>query len=1232
MDDYAPQYIAHNVPLLFVSGLGSFQTPDSQNEPQLKLEGPQISSSIPVVDTEDARALLKYFKDTDARNLAWNSREHGRQKKFKIKTVGRNYTLPARRSQVALGSGIPFNPRSPTESSKPILHSPLSPLTPGSPLFPDGLIDPRWIDKHQDQIPSAYVSFYAFDSDPNMSSLHDNQLKTDINQTKEVLARYKTRLIVALMSDKSTLQAPDIEDRLANIRRATGLDSKTSLFFLPPNSSAVELQAFVENIQSTAYPLSIEYYRDLSKHSRKKRNRGVIASPTSPLNSGTSQSLSSQGWNVRYDFKLGVFAEFRQEMDAAIRAYESSYDTLFGPEVFEVIANWNPRWNEARLLADVLAMRILRCLLWLGTPTAAVRRWQQHRDRVRDLVDRRGKGSSTYGWEAWESRWALTMAEVIKKVEFPEFTLSSTTIFLSPEKTIPATERLQPWEHLHHPGYWFQIAANHLSARRVLALAIPEEDRSPPGSSPASKIASKVYTYDTYLCPEPHIENPLPGREGVDHSQLIISVLKRAVPEFDRRGQSRLTQEVQLQLGNESLRQGSWSDALMLLRPLWQTMSYRREGWWTAVEEIAWALRTAAAHVGDGSTVLAVDWELLDQNFSPRRDWRYNLMKSLDGVENVKIKPNVILRDQEIHSFLSVTYVFEHAEGKVGESCSSQLAITSTALLNSAPVIFDEIKIEFQGSMKPIILRHSASQEITEQSDLSYCKVNLSETALANHGPESTAFSTYTNRTTQEGECNLSVLPGGMRVFEFSSLLRESGDAKAKTAKFSISNDKFDLEYVLSFEKRNTPSVWFDQHLTRRKVARLNPSLIAIQPKPPKMGLKYLGLQEQYYTNEHIRLRIEVVNLEEADSITHLQVQLRGEDPPQPLLRIVDTSEEEEWQSGDADSCEVSLGTIPASKSTIVEISIPAMDLAAVFEVATKAAYRLVSDVETPVSCSTSIQLSIINPFEANYDFSPRIHPDLWPSFFSHEDTEDFTVGGHGAEYATGLAQKWCLTTRYASFASETLVVEEVDVEILGMNGGIHCNTKEISEIPDGGLRINPKSIEEAQFDVFTRKHSLDDRGTATLDVCFVIRWRRDIEESPVNATILPVPRLLVSSSEPRVLGAVSYSGTISSMIHFDVTIENPSIHFLTFSLVMEPSEEFAFSGIKQSILQLVPLSRHTVRFRLLPFVRGAWIGPIRCVIRDRYFQKVLKVSPTEGMKPHKDGVLVWVPPEEEGE
>jgi hypothetical protein len=124
-----------------------------------------------------------------------------------------------------------------------------------------------------------------------------------------------------------------------------------------------------------------------------------------------------------------------------------------------------------------------------------------------------------------------------------------------------------------------------------------------------------------------------------------------------------------------------------------------------------------------------------------------------------------------------------------------------------------------------------------------------------------------------------------------------------------------------------------------------------------------------------------------------------------------------------------------------------------------------------------------------------------------------------------------------------------------------------------------------------------------------------------------------VASSEPRVLASVTYSrvaGTNISLLALSYTIENPSMHFLTFGVLMHPSDSFAFSGVKQTSVQLLPLSRRTIRINALPSVRGEWIRPV-LVVRDRYFQKVLRVVPaSEGLRADKEGVLVWVPPEEE--
>ncbi|EWG38698.1 hypothetical protein FVEG_14941 [Fusarium verticillioides 7600] len=164
----------------------------------------------------------------------------------------------------------------------------------------------------------------------------------------------------------------------------------------------------------------------------------------------------------------------------------------------------------------------------------------------------------------------------------------------------------------------------------------------------------------------------------------------------------------------------------------------------------------------------------------------------------------------------------------------------------------------------------------------------------------------------------------------------------------------------------------------------------------------------------------------------------------------------------------------------------------------------------------------------------------------------------------------------------------------------------------------------------------MEDRHPVTLELAFVIRWQRqNRSDGAVNTTTMPVGKYLVLGTEPRVLASV-YRATkaedgMPGLMQLDMTVENPSNHFLTFGLSMEPSEDFAFSGSKQTTLNLLPQSRRTTTYRLLPHVNGVWIRP-KLTVRDKYFQKVLRIIPTEGMKIDEEGLLVWVPADEKSE
>lgn len=86
MDGYATQYVAHNLPLLVVSGLGADPSPTNA---RLKEGGVLITSDVAPLESEDANFILQYFKNNGAENLPWNGYEHSEKNKFRVKVIGR---------------------------------------------------------------------------------------------------------------------------------------------------------------------------------------------------------------------------------------------------------------------------------------------------------------------------------------------------------------------------------------------------------------------------------------------------------------------------------------------------------------------------------------------------------------------------------------------------------------------------------------------------------------------------------------------------------------------------------------------------------------------------------------------------------------------------------------------------------------------------------------------------------------------------------------------------------------------------------------------------------------------------------------------------------------------------------------------------------------------------------------------------------------------------------------
>ena len=1103
-------------------------------------------------------------------------------------------------------------------------------------MYPDGIFSPLWVLKHQSRLPCAFLSFFALVSDPNISSLEDNKLKSDISSARSVITstNYRTRLVVILVGD-GQISPSALDDRFGNIRRSAGLDSK-SIYFLPFNASPVEVKEFVNSVLSSIHSSCVDYYRDLSKHARRKRSRNVVPQPT--VQPGSAHVLTLPGWNVRYEFKLGVFAEFRQEMDAACRNYETAYEGIFGAEIMDAIPVWSPRFNEARLLADIIALRTLRCLMWTDQGSTAVKSWITHRDRMRDLVDRRTKGTETYTWEAWLSTWASVMADLISRSQYPLLyaRISETSdllpVFAVPEKSLISTERTLPWELPHHEGYWLELAKKATVARRIWAQQLSEEDRQPPGRSPAGIAARKSQPYDTYLALEPYRENPLDGSEGCDYEGTISETLATAIKHFAKRGQLRKTEILKLEMAVERLSSQSWKDAVTILRPLWSSVSWRAGGWWKLLQHVGWALHDCATHLQDSELSIRLLWELSSNVFERKGELKYDLggpdpMSSSDGqVASVSINMDEVL------SPLVSRFAFATHNVSVGTPLTCQLSLEARMGAGMPPVALSEIKVVFEGALKPVYLVSQPNAQPAVSSEAQLLTVVLQDSsALSSPANKRLSAGLVASET---GYADLTIYPGQTRIFQFEVIPREAGELSVTSITLIVDQANMRLAATTSDFDHSITNWWETKGGTPilRSLGQESNAYncIDVQPKPPKLQIYAPSLRKAYYVNEAIPVDFELVNEESEHASVLVEARMispvAGAAKARWTFPELDDKLLPESENGITILKSQDLGTINTGQSKRISLLIDETIVAVDHELEIVARYRLANEPETISVKSLTVDIGVSRPFEANYEFLPRLNKELWPSFFEAPSTDL-----DPSTTALGLKHQYTVIANLHSFAAEPLVIEAILLTASKIVGGAVCSTStgivhregDAAEMSTENIissEVHPDQSEKFAFDLSIQKLVLGDRNTVGIDLALQIGWRRD-DSKEVNTTLLEVPKLIAPMAEPRVMLTISPITKEDLRIYrLDFMLENPSMHFLTFNISMDTSENFAFSGPKSSVLSLVPISRNTISYRIMPNTEDAWI-PVNLIVVDAYFGQTLKVLPGgDGVKVDKKG------------
>ncbi|KAK0539465.1 hypothetical protein OC834_000020 [Tilletia horrida] len=382
-------------------------------------------------------------------------------------------------------SSFPNTPIAPPPGGA-VMRSALSPLHPQSPLYPDGLVSPLWVRKHRDVIPSIFVLFQVLPQptdNPAATGAPENNMSpagsADTSEVDAALIRYisnlrslltsrSIKLTVVLLTSRASLSHPTLEPRLSHLRRASGLDSKGSLFVLTPVSEA-DLHEFIGSLQGALAEASTDYYREQGR--RVRRKRGKYPPPPnaygSPIDTpaGTPPPvapLTKEGWSLRSAYKLGTFAELSGDLSLSLEHYVNAYDVLSSTAHphnggllgdTRVLPPRTKRWAEAKALADSLVVRIARGWLLLGLeahtftvpvppgegsadapPTPEKTRqvqvhlpsreaWERalgvfraHLKRFEELSNGWGMGESTGEWWSWVGKQYRLFADLVDSI------------------------------------------------------------------------------------------------------------------------------------------------------------------------------------------------------------------------------------------------------------------------------------------------------------------------------------------------------------------------------------------------------------------------------------------------------------------------------------------------------------------------------------------------------------------------------------------------------------------------------------------------------------------------------------------------------------------------------------------------------------------------------------------------------------------------------------------------
>ncbi|WCJ32860.1 hypothetical protein M5689_014257 [Euphorbia peplus] len=451
-----------------------------------------------------------------------------------------------------------------------------APSDPSSAPTAAGILKRDWLRKHRTKVPAVIAALFSSDhvsGDPAQWL----QLCSDLENLKAMVRPKNIKLILVVVVQSSNDEIS--EDRVIALRKRAELDSKYFVIFNPSDSA--QFTQSISKLATLFAELANTYYRDEGRRIKTRVDK---------------KSLNSNELNVRYCFKVAVYAEFRRDWTEALKFYEDAYNIL---REMSGTANRMPviqKWIELKVVAEQLHFKISTLLLHGGKVVDAVLWFRQH---VASYKKRLGPAEVIFiHWE-WMSRQFLVFAELLEtssKAAHVNFSQAS------------GTGNLTEWET--QPAYYYQLAGNYLKEKRAsfeltvsMSPTADEIDGNTEAVAPyiyVGQFARSLEQGDTIvmqlLTDEEYVRYAITEGKRFEGSSEIISLLKKAHDSYVNLKARRMASLCGFQMAKEYFAVDDLSHAKHFLEGI--AALYRQEGWVTLLWDVLGFLRECSRKSG----------------------------------------------------------------------------------------------------------------------------------------------------------------------------------------------------------------------------------------------------------------------------------------------------------------------------------------------------------------------------------------------------------------------------------------------------------------------------------------------------------------------------------------------------------------------------------------------------------------------------------------------------------